>query len=217
MVENKKATGIVVDGKEIAFDIIVSNILVQDIFNLADEKYFPKEYVKEIKSLDGTGSLCAYYSIKNIDQNLVGKTFHFIERNVGLEGIDIVGMIDFMATHPEAGLSPKNNFLVQSYVICTPDEARNKEILKTLKGILDKNLKQILPDFKNNLNWAIYPVIWHLDGVAKTIHNEKPEIKTPIENFYLIGDCVKAPGIGFNCALNSARLINDIIIKNSSK
>jgi len=61
------------------------------------------------------------------------------------------------------------------------------------------------------LNWAIYPAIWHLDGVAKTIENEKPEIKSPVENLYLVGDCVKAPGIGFNCALNSARILNDIL------
>ncbi|MCK5300601.1 MAG: NAD(P)/FAD-dependent oxidoreductase, partial [Thermoplasmatales archaeon] len=58
-----------------------------------------------------------------------------------------------------------------------------------------------------NLNWVIYPAIWHLDGVAKTIENEKPDIKTPIKNLFIIGDSVKATGIGFNCALNSARLL----------
>jgi hypothetical protein len=76
---------------------------------------------------------------------------------------------------------------------------------------MDKNLEILIPNYKSNLNWAIYPSIWHLDGVAKTIDNEKPEIKTPIENLFLIGDSVKAMGIGFNCALNSARKLNDIL------
>ena len=43
--------------------------------------------------------------------------------------------------------------------------------------------------------------------MAKTIDNDKPDISTPIENLFLVGDSVKALGIGFNCALNSARLL----------
>ena len=75
------------------------------------------------------------------------------------------------------------------------------------------NLEKLIPDYKKNLNWVIYPAIWHLDGVAKTINNEKPDIKTPIENLYIIGDSVKATGIGFNCALNSARLLVEYLSK----
>ncbi len=215
IINNNKATGVLVEGKEHLFDIVISNILVQDLFKIADEKYFPKKYVKEIKSLVGTGSLCAYYSLKKVDPSLIGKTFHFIERNVCVEGNDAVGMIDFMATIPDAGLSPSGEYLVQSYIICNPKEARDEKTLKTLRELLDKNLNQLIPDFRSNLNWAIYPAIWHLDGVAKTIDNKKPEIKTPVNNLYLIGDCVKAPGIGFNCALNSARILADIL-KNST-
>jgi hypothetical protein len=215
LIKNNVAKGVIVDSKEQYFDIVISNNLAQNLFKIADKKYFPKEYVKEINSLLGTGSLCAYYSLKKIDPYLIGKTFHFIERDIGLEGNDAVGMIDFMATTPDAGLAPTGEYLVQSYIICNPDEARNKKILSTLKELLDKNLKRLLPDYQSNLNWAIYPAIWHLDGVAKTIDNDKPEIKTPVENLYLIGDCVKAPGIGFNCALNSARFLSNIL--NDSK
>ena len=175
------------------------------------QKYFPENYVKNIKSLNGTGSLCAYYSLKNVDPDLFGKTFHFIQRNVGLEGNDVVGMIDFMVTSQDTGLAPKGELLVQSYIICTPDEAKNPLILKKLKDLLEKNLEVLIPKFKEHLKWAIYPTIWHLDGVAKTIEKNKPDIKTPIDNLYLVGDCVKAPGIGYNCALNSAKLIAQMI------
>jgi len=213
VIKDNKPTGVLVEGKELSFNVVISNIPVQDLFKIADEKHFPKEYVKEIKSLLGTGSLCAYYSLKKVDSNLIGKTFHFIERNVGVEGNDAVGMIDFIATTPNAGLSPSGEYLVQSYVICTPDEARDEKTLKTLKGFLDKNLKHLIPDFRSNLNWAIYPAIWHLDGVAKTIDNIKPDIKTPVENLFIIGDCVRAPGIGINCAVNSARILEEILLR----
>jgi len=116
-----------------------------------------------------------------------------------------------MATMPESGLAPALHHIVQSYVICTPAEAKNKDTLVKLKNILDKNLEKIIPDFRSNLLWAIYPSIWQLDGVAKTIENKKPEIKTPIENLYLIGDCVNAPGIGINCSQNSAFILENML------
>jgi uncharacterized protein with NAD-binding domain and iron-sulfur cluster len=215
LISNNRATGVLVDGKERSFDVVISNIIVQDLFKIANETYFPKDYVKKIKSLSGTGSLCAYYSLKKIDSKLVGKTFHFIERNIGVDGGDAVGMIDFMVTSRDAGLSPDGEYLIQSYIICTPSEAKDIKMLKILRGLLDKNLKILIPNFYSNLNWVIYPAIWHLDGVAKTIDNEKPEIKTPIDNLYIIGDCVKAPGIGFNCALNSACILTDKLLNST--
>ena len=213
LIEDKKAVGVKIKDREQRYDLIISNILVQDIFKIADEKHFPKEYVNYINSLEGTGSLCAYYSLKKIPKDLIGKSFHFLERNIGIDGNDAVGMIDFMTTSPDAGLSPKNEHLVQSYIICTPDEARNPLVLKKLKQLLNKNLKVLIPEYHEQLNWAIYPAIWHLDGVAKTIEKDKPEISTPIKNLYLVGDCVKAPGIGFNCALNSALILCENYIK----
>jgi len=211
IVKDKKATGIIVNGEEHSFDIVISNIIVQNLFRIVDEKHFPKNYIKSLNSLYGTGSLCAYYSFNSIRKDLLNKTFAFIERNVNLDGKDVVGMIDFMAASPESGLSPKSKYLVQSYIVCTPEEAKNKEKLLILKRLLDKNLEKIIPNYKSNLNWAIYPTTWHLDGVAKTIDNIKPEIQTPIENLYLVGDCVKAPGIGINCAINSAKILNSVL------
>lgn len=211
LIENNKAIGVSSNNEEILFDFVVSNTLVQSLFRLASEKNFPDDYVKYIKSLTGTGSLCAYYSLNKIPEKLVGKTFHFLERNVGVDGNDVVGMIDFMSTSTRVNLSPKNKFLVQSYIICTPDEAKNPIVLKKLRELLDLNLEYLIPDYKSNINWAFYPAIWHLDGVAKTIKKDKPEIKTPIQNLFLVGDCVKAPGIGINCAINSAKIVAERI------
>jgi protoporphyrinogen oxidase len=205
------ATGVVVENKERMFDSIVSTLLVQNLFTIADEKYFPKEYVKMMKSLQGTGSLCAYYSLKNVDPQLLGKTFHFIERDIGVDGNDAVGMIDFMSAVSDTGLSPATHHLVQSYVICTPKEARDKKILERLKIALDENLERLIPNFHSQLRWALYPAVWHLDGVAKTTDNAKPEIQTPVKNLFIIGDCVKAPGIGINCAINSARVLQEML------
>jgi len=212
IIKNKKATGCITKGKEISFDYIISSILVQNLFKITDEKHFPKKYVSKLKSLKGTGSLCAYYSLNNIPKDLIGKAFHFIQRDTGLEGKDVVGMIDMMITSSENKMSPKNNFLIQSYVICTPEEAKNPKVQRKLRKYLDENLNILIPNFKCKLNWAIYSSIWHLDGVAKTIERDKADIITPINNLFLIGDCVKAPGIGYNCAINSAKIFVEHII-----
>ena len=211
LIKGAKAIGIIVGDKEYRYDAIISTLLVQNLFSLADEKHFPKDYVKMMKSLEGTGSLCAYYSLKEIDSCLLGKTFHFIERGIGVDGNDAVGMIDFMSAVPDSGVSPPSHFLVQSYIICTPKEARDKKTLDKLKVALDKNLERLIPHFHSQLRFVIYPAVWHLDGVAKTTDNAKPDIKTPVENLFIIGDCVKAPGIGINCAINSGWVIYEMI------
>ncbi|MFA5101755.1 MAG: FAD-dependent oxidoreductase [Candidatus Thermoplasmatota archaeon] len=211
LIKNKKAEGVVAADGEYPFDIVLSNILVQNLFTIADEHQFPEQYVTNLKGLEGTGSLCAYYSLNQINPQLLGKSFIFIERNIGVDGNDAVGMIDFISAKPETGLAPQSQYLIQSYIICTPKEARDKKILSTLKEALDKNLERIIPQYQAQLNWAIYPSVWHLDGVAKTLMNTKPDIQTPVENLYLIGDCVKAPGIGINCAINSARIIQEML------
>ena len=208
-IQDGKAVGVQVAGKDYDFDVVISSILIQDIFSLADPKHFPNEFVNQMTNLEGTGSLCAYYALRQVPSELHGKTFHFIERNIGVDGNDAVGMVDFMAAHPESGISPPGCYLVQSYIICTPQEARNKAIQGTLRSLLDQNLRRLIPEYSEHVLWALYPAIWHLDGVAKTINNVKPAITTPVENLFVIGDCVKAMGIGFNCALNSARLLID--------
>ncbi|RLF29351.1 MAG: NAD(P)/FAD-dependent oxidoreductase [Thermoplasmata archaeon] len=217
IIEENEAIGIIVENEEHYFKSIISNILVQNLFDIADQKHFPTDYVKKLRSLKGTGSLCAYYSLKKIDPQLIGKSFLFIERNTGIDGDDAVGMIDFITSSPKTGTAPSNHYLVQAYIICTPDEAKNKKTLETLKQILDKKLQQLIPDLELQTRWALYPATWHLDGVAKTIDNIKPEIKTPVDNLYIIGDCVKSPGIGINCAINSAKILCNLLQKTMKK
>lgn len=212
LVEDNKVIGVQVNNEIFDFDVVVSNILVQNLFDIVDEKHFPREYVVHLKSLEGTGSLCAYYSLNKLPSDIIGKSFLFIERDTGFEGGDVVGMIEFVTAVPESKLAPEGKHLVQSYVICTPDEAKSKEKLVLLKEILDKNLEHLIPGFQEYMDWSFYPTVWHLDGVAKTIDNVKPDVRTPVENLFLIGDCVKAPGIGVNCAVRSAQILKNILI-----
>jgi len=211
LIDDGMVTGIQTQDQTTEFDIVVSNVPVQQLFTIASERAFPKVYVSMMKHLEGTGSLCAYYALPSIPKELLGKTFLFIEREVGVDGSDVVGMIDFMTALPQTGMSPQGMHLVQAYIICTPKEAKNKAILAKLKTILDHQLEHLLPEYASQMHWALYPAVWQLDGVAKTIDNIKPGMTTPINGLYFVGDCLKAPGIGMNCAFNSARKVATMI------
>ena len=212
-IENNQATGIITQHHTYYFDSVVSNVPIQELFSLVDESHFPPRYRKSTRKLEATASVCAYYSLTQIDSSLLGKTFHFIERNADVDGIDAVGMIDFMATDPQVGIAPTGHYLVQAYIICTPNEAQDAQICQKLRKLIDKNLAKLIPMYKQQLRWVMYPVVSYLDGVAKTIDNVKPSIDTPIDRLYIVGDCVKAPGIGVNCAINSARILCNMLSK----
>ena len=204
LIKDYKAKGIEIKGEKKHYDAVVSNLPVQDLFRIAPAQWFPNEYVKKIKSLEGTGSVCAYYAMKRIPAKYVDKPFAFVEQDLNIEGKDAAGVIDFITANPRSGLSPKNSHLVQAYIICSPKEAVNRKKVRILREVLDKKMEVLIPNFRNKLIFSLYPTSWHLDGVAKTIDNEKPKSTTPIKNLYLVGDCIKSTGIGMNCAVESA-------------
>lgn len=208
VIEDGMARAVMTDQRR-DYDIVVSNLPVQDTFSIADRQAFPESWARHVEGLTGTGSLCAWYALTGIPDDLVGRAYAFIERDAGVEGNDAVGMIDFKPSHPRAEMAPPGRSLVQAYVICTPSEARDTAMLRHLRSRLDANLERLIPDVQSRLEWALYPSIWHLDAVAKTIDNAKPSVATPLQNFYLVGDSTQGKGVAVNCAADSARLLMD--------
>jgi hypothetical protein len=216
IVENGVAQGIQVKGKEEYFDVIVSNLPIQNFFSLVHPDQFPG--VLDLRNLQGTGSLCAYHALTDMPHNLLGKSFMFIERDLDVDGNDAAGIIDFKMACPQVGTSPPGKFLVQSYIICSPDEAKNKKKMELLRPVIDKYLNRLVPGYRKYMEWCFYPSVWQLDGVAKTIDIHKPTCATPIENLYFVGDCIESAGVGINCAVDSAiRFVDRLNISHNVK
>ncbi|MBC7128929.1 MAG: FAD-dependent oxidoreductase [Thermoplasmatales archaeon] len=198
IIDDGIAKGIKIKKEEKYYDAIISTIPLQNIFSIAKEKNFPKEWADYIKNLKPTASLVSYHAVDDVG-NLRNKSFVFIEKDCDFEGNDVVGMIDF-----------KKEGLIQSYAICSPEEAKNKEKMNELMEIIEKNIKKIIPEKK--VKWHIYSAVKYLDGVAKTIDCIKPSVVTPIKNLYIAGDYVNSKGVGINCAADSSNLISSILL-----
>jgi len=198
IIDDGIARGIKIKKEEKYYDVIISTVPLQNIFLIAKEENFPKEWADYIKNLKPTASLVSYHAVDDVG-NLRNKSFVFIERNCDFEGNDVVGMIDF-----------KKEGMVQSYAICSPEEAKNRKKMNELMEIIEKNIKKIIPEKK--VKWHIYSAVKYLDGVAKTIDCIKPGVATPIKNLYIAGDYVNSKGVGMNCAADSANLISSILL-----
>lgn len=205
-IEEGTAVGVKVGRAERRYDAVISTIPVQHLFTVADKQAFPEEWVAYVRHLHPTGSVVSYHAVSELNENLLNKSFVFIERDADFEGGSVVGMIDFKMHHL-TGMAPPGKYLIQSYAICTPEEAKSRSKREELISIIEKYVAELMPTNRRNLEWSIHSAIWHLDGVAKTIDCMKPDVVTPINNLYLAGDCVNSRGVGINCAADSARLV----------
>ncbi len=203
-IRSGKVAGVRAKGRYYPAKRVVSNIPVHDIHKLISGTCKEKQYFYDLEKIQPTASLCAYYFFSAVNPVTTGKSFHFLQREPALQGGYCSGMIDFRMQSPVSPINSSKGYLVQAYCIGSPEEIKNKNALYKLKCILDNQVSLLVPHFPERLIWCFYPAVHHLDGVAKTIHNLKPGIKTPVEGLYLTGDGVKAAGIGVNCAVNSA-------------
>jgi len=209
IIEDGRARGVMAE-EEREYDAVIATMPVQHLFTVAKREEFPKEWVERIKNLEGTGSFISYHAMDGIDEKLLDKSFVIMEKNDSFDGGEVVGMIDFKMNYLN-GVAPHGKCLVQSYVICTPQEARDANKMEELREMVERNLEKLLPGYRKRMDWCIYSSICHLDGVAKTIDNEKPGVATPVKNLYIAGDSVNSKGVGVNCAVDSSRLIMEEI------
>ena len=204
VIKECKITGIEADSEFIPCDLCISNLPIQDLHTLVDSKDYPGEDLQTFKRLEGTGSVCVYYGLRRVHPTLTERPYAFQEQNLPIEGGTASGIIDFQTSRHDMGLSPPDRYLVQGYIICTPSEARKREVVNQLIRVLDDKMEMLYPGFRDHLDFALYPTCYHLDGVAKTLDMPKPKNTTPVNGLYLVGDCIHSTGIGMNCAMDSA-------------
>jgi prolycopene isomerase len=94
--------------------------------------------------------------------------------------------------------------LLTAYAPVTEDEARDKDLMNWACDQIVEYLERRYPGFTESVEWALFPVSWRLEGVAKDV-NQAGSLKTPVrapnvEGLYFAGDTVKGYGVAMDCA-----------------
>jgi NAD(P)-binding Rossmann-like domain/Flavin containing amine oxidoreductase len=214
-VEDGRVTGVdavLPDGEEVflAAENVVSSIPVQETFGVVDEEAFPADFVERARSLYGYGSLAPYFGLNSLPM-----PHEEAERLIKTPVVvPMDGMFDYdvymcwnvqSATDPAC--APEGKHLLTAYLPLTEEESRDREKVMTVVRGVTEFLERTYPGFKEAVDWALYPMCWKLEGVAKSISQAgtlKPEVKAPgLEGLYFTGDTARGFGVAMDCACSA--------------
>lgn len=206
-----KVVGVVVDTDgqthEIRAPVVVSNIPTQDTFRYARAQAFPSEWVERTRSLRGFGSIVPYFGLRDLvlpreqwDKGVKDSTV--IPKGKGL--VHDVYMCWNIQSHQDPLCAPQGKHLLTAYAPVTQEEAQDRELMTWACDRIVDYLEQRYPGFRKSVEWALFPVSWRLEGVAKDIHQAgtlKTPVKAPgVDGLFFAGDTVRGYGVGMDCA-----------------
>ena len=212
-IQNGKVQGVLLmddtgEGRLVLADKIVSNIPIQDTFKVIEKDAFPLEWADRMENLYGYGSIAPYFGLNKLvlpeQEWKVGvKDINVIPKEEGFE--NNVYMCWNIQSQSDPSCAPGGKYLMTAYAPVTEKEAKDKDLMiKACKLIVDY-LDRRYPGFRQSIDWAMFPTVWKLEGVAKS-KSQAGTLKAPIaapgvEGLYFAGDTVKGYGVAMDCAV----------------
>jgi len=103
--------------------------------------------------------------------------------------------------------APVGRQLVSFVCPCSPEEARQPEVLQTLEIKIEANLRKACPAMETALEWKRSHLMRMLDSVATRVdqtRKDRPGYRVPqVEGLYLVGDSTFAPGSSWDMEYES--------------
>jgi prolycopene isomerase len=189
---------------------VISNVPVQETFELADESWFPPDFVARARSLYGYGSLAPYFGLSELPMP-VEQAERLIKTPVVVPAGDEFDYDVYMcwnvqsATDPSC--APAGQHLLTAYLPLTEEESRDRaRVMKVVRAV-PEFLEGAYPGFSACVDWALYPMCCKLEGVAKSISQAgtlKPEVRAPgVAGLYFTGDTARGFGVAMDCACSA--------------
>jgi len=206
-----RVQGVIVEtesGKsEIPCPVVVSNIPTQDTFRYVRRDAFPQNWVERTENLRGFGSIAPYFGLNALplprDQWDKGvKDTMVIPKGDRLT--HDVYMCWNIQSQSDPLCAPPRKHLFTAYAPVTQEEAKNSKLMAWACDRIVDYLERRYPGFRDAIDWALFPVSWRLEGVAKDI-NQAGTLKSPVrapgvEGLYFAGDTVRGYGVAMDCA-----------------
>jgi prolycopene isomerase len=212
LIEGGGVRGVVLEGeagdsKTVASDTVVSNIPTQDTFRIADRAHFPEEWASRTERLRGFGSIAPYFGLRELtlppEQHDKGvKDTMVIPKNDRLS--HDVYMCWNVQSASDPYCAPQGRHLLTAYAPVTQEEAKDRELMEWCCGSIVEYLERRYPGFRDSIDWALFPVSWRLEGVAKDV-NQAGTLKSPVrapgvQGLFFAGDTVRGYGVAMDCA-----------------
>lgn len=189
IIKSGKAVGVVVDGKEYLADRIVINLPVQQLFTVLDEELFSKEYVELCKNLVPTSGVFVDVALGKRISDMDGLLYTYHPKTIGM-----------ITSNVADGIAPAGKQLLTFWYPTLLQDVTDPENLAKRKAELWKAIKAFFPDIEKHIVWKRETALRMVDGAQVNINqteDKRPKSKVPgIENLFLVGDSIAAPGGG---------------------
>lgn len=189
---------------------VVSTVPVQETFDLVEPENFPGEFVRRARSLYGYGSLAPYIGLSELPippeqaERLI-KTPTVVSGD-GEYDYDVY-MCWNVQSVTDPTCAPKGKHLLTAYLPLTEEESKDRAKVGRVVDAVVPFLEEAYPGFTECIDWALYPMCWKLEGVAKSISQAgtlKHENTAPgVEGLFFAGDTACGFGVAMDCACSA--------------
>lgn len=205
LVERKKVSGVIANGKEYLASTVVYTAPIQQLFQIIEEHFFPKESVEYAKNFVPASGISIDFGLKRTVSKIRGSIICFEPPILGK-----------FPSNLDPALAPGGKQL-SSWVLLLPYQTiRNSEEVKNGFKILREFIQKFFPDFFTAIEWErklVHPI---MDGTLLTPQQSYPyriDVKSSsVEGLFFVGDTVKAKGCSGNIAFASALAASNLIL-----
>ncbi|MFQ5519820.1 MAG: phytoene desaturase family protein [Candidatus Methylomirabilia bacterium] len=213
LVRQGQVRGVAVQGPsgdyEAVAPVVVSNVPIQNTFNVLPENLFPAEWVKRVKGFWAAGGLCVTYGVRRPLLREAAYVPRLLSAAQAGTDSDL-----FYIYWPSSAWAPTRaplgEQLIEGYVPLTESETRSQAILDRVCDAIIAFMRASYPGFDRDLKWVVFPVTNFLCGVAPAPHQvgaDKPEIASPyVDGLFFTGDTVRGWGCAADAAVHAALL-----------
>ncbi|MEX2725576.1 MAG: phytoene desaturase family protein [Candidatus Freyarchaeota archaeon] len=206
IVKNNEVKGVLTREETIEANKVIAAFPVKNLFNLVEEKNFPRDFVKKSKNiLPSMGISIDYGFHKKVSE------FHSFMCSDPWMTATFTSNID-------PSVAPPGEQLLTVFSVQPPSIIKNLEAAKKELQRIQNTIYKMFPEAKGNVKWVRPMILDIVDGAALTTtqsRDKRADAATTIKGLYLAGDTCNGEGAGGDIAFNSARRCAEYIIKSS--
>jgi len=190
VVEDGKVQGVELEsGERLTADRTVINLPCQELHTVLDESLLPEDYATLCRKLRPTSGVVIDYGLEKRISDTSGLWYLWDPMSFGVFTSNLC---------PE--LAPPGKQLLTWLLPARLEDMQDKEKAGELEKKLEESILKLFPEIKDNQEWRRAMHLTMVDGVEVNVsqHREnRPGYRVPgLENLFLVGDSLKAPGAG---------------------